>query len=113
MSAQRGKKTRSAASRYLRYIRLTSTTGELRLQFEKLYQSKKKRKDTRKRETRAVGRSASTPHRLASTTFALVGLRLLSLHSVPGELRSTADTSTTFRTRPTRNLACLTYLRPL
>ena len=59
VSAQRGKKTRSAASRYRRYVRLTSTTGELRLQLIKC-QSKKEKERHAKRVIRAVGRSAST-----------------------------------------------------
>ena len=65
MSAQRGKKTRSAASRYRRYVRLTSTTVELRLQLIKC-QSKKEKERHAKRETRAVGRSVEyvTPPRL-------------------------------------------------
>ena len=59
MSAQRGKKTRSAASRYRRYVRLTSATVELRLQLIKC-QSKKEKERHAKRVIRAVGRSAST-----------------------------------------------------
>ncbi len=65
MSAQRGKKTRSAASRYRRYVRLTSTTVELRLQLIKC-QSKKEKERHAKRVIRAVGRSVeyATPPRL-------------------------------------------------
>ena len=86
MSPQRGKKTRSAASRYRRYVRLTSTPVELRLQLIKC-QSKKEKERHAKRVIRAVGRSASTHTASPVTTVAPVGL--------------------------TRNLACLNYQRPL
>ena len=74
MSAQRRKQTRSAASRYRRYVRLTSTTGELRLQLIKC-QSKKEKERHAKREIRAVGRSASTHTASPSLPALTVGFR--------------------------------------
>ena len=56
VSAQRGKKTRSAASRYLR-LRLENSNR--RLQFL-TYPPKKEKERHAKREIRAVGRSVST-----------------------------------------------------
>ena len=108
MSAQRGKKTRSATSRYRRYVRLTSTTGELRLQLIKC-QSKKEKERHAKRETRAVGRSVSTHTASPSLPSLTVGLRgafatfrcgrLQRLQKAP----SPPSTFTVFRTPPARN----------
>ena len=44
MSAQRGKKTRSAASRYRRYVRLTSTNSRTPLAVNQVPMQKKKKK---------------------------------------------------------------------
>ena len=120
MSAQRGKKTRSAASRYRRYVRLTSTTGELRLQFQTC-QSKKEKERHAQRVIRAVGRSASTSHRLAFTTFATVGLQAsCSVCACDGfDLRSFLSTVTPYAVICTGTLtfratsACMNYQRPL
>ena len=65
VSAQRGKKTRSAASRYRRYVRLTSTTGELRLLFLKCHSKKEEGKDTpSEKSVQSVGVRVHTPPRL-------------------------------------------------
>ena len=72
MSAQRRKKTRSAASRYRRYVRLTSTTGELRLQLIESAIRRKKKKDTlSEKSVQSVGVRVHTPPRLHSLRLRL------------------------------------------
>ena len=120
MSAQRGKKTRSAASRYRRYVRLTSTTGELRLQLIKC-QSKKKKKDTPSESSvQSVGVRVHTPPRLhyLRSGWAPGSVQCLCL-SDGFDLRSFLSAVTPYARQlhrhadPTRNLACLNSQRPL
>ena len=119
MSAQRRKKTRSAASRYRRYVRLTSTTGELRLQLIKCQSKKEESKDTlSEKSVQSVGVRVHTPPRLHSLRLRL-GFGELSLHSVAGDcgdskkLRRLRRPSLYFA-RPLRaTAACSLYQRPL
>ena len=120
MSAQRGKKTRSAASRYRRYVRLTSTTVELRLQLIKCQSKKEKGKDTlSEKPVQSVGvrvrHTASPP--LPSLT---VGLRSLFATFRYERLRSTPKSSVEPPSAPPLHFAhalrataaCSLYQRP-
>ena len=125
MSAQRGKKTRSAASRYRRYVRLTSTTVELRLQLIKCPIKKRKPfatccKDTlSEKPVQSVGvrvrHTASPP--LPSLT---VGLRSLFATFRYERLRSTPKSSVEPPSAPPLHFAhalrataaCSLYQRP-
>ena len=92
MSAQRGKKTRSAASRYRRYVRLTGTTVELRLQFRECHPQKEESKDTlSEKSVQSVGVRVHTPPRLHYLRYGWASGSVLCLCRSEGDvLRSQA-----------------------